>query len=405
MKAMLIAAASVAALAPTAFAQTNVTIYGIADAGVSADRNGAAGAATAVRVNSGYMSTSRLGLTGTEDLGMGLKAVFTLELGYGVDTGAFTTYRGNPGGATASAQGTAGTPGSTNAQGTLISAGFNRRSFVGLQSNFGTISLGRDYTTYYWAKIATDTLGFGLYGNLQNITAANFTGTGSEIFHRASNAVFYTSPNWAGLTLRAMASAGSESFGGQASPTAVPVPERANQLLGIGANYAAGPLLVAAAIQEARLPATVTTGTGSTAATAFTGGTNDRRDWTVGAKYNFGVFSLGGGYSVVNPAGAAEVSQAWFGGTVRAGAGTVLAQWNRITQDFANTATARGRGDTFSVAYTYPFSRRTTGYATYGYVRNSATSAVALNASDSQVTPASAGANPRGFAVGVRHTF
>lgn len=184
--------------------------------------------------------------------------------------------------------------------------------------------MGRDYSPYYWAKITTDVLGFGLYGNLQNMAAAGITGSGSEIFHRVSNALFYSSPSFGGLTIRPMAGAGSESFGGSApvnNPAAVPLPRRANQMLGVGAYYVAGPLTAGAAIQQARLPATVTAGTGATAVTNFTGALNDRRDWTVGAKYDFGAFSVGGGYSHVNPAGIANSKQAWLGGTVGVGAG------------------------------------------------------------------------------------
>ena len=52
------------AMVPAAFAQTSVTMYGIADAGVSLDNNGVD--SYGLRVNSGYMSSSRFGVTGTE---------------------------------------------------------------------------------------------------------------------------------------------------------------------------------------------------------------------------------------------------------------------------------------------------------------------------------------------------
>lgn len=228
MKKSLLALAVAAAVSPAAFAQTNVTLYGIADVGISADRTGVNGQDTAIRVNSGYMSTSRFGITGSEDLGAGLKGIFTLELGFGGDTGGFTQYRGNPGSPTASPQGAATQAGTTNQFGTTIAAGFNRRSFVGLQSGFGTIALGRDYTPFFWAQLATDNLGYGLYGNLLNSTA--LSGTGSELFSRVSNAIFYTSPKFAGLTVRAMASAGSESF--NSNLPGANAPRLANQMWG-----------------------------------------------------------------------------------------------------------------------------------------------------------------------------
>ena len=406
MKKSLVAAALSAVLAPAAFAQTNVTLYGIADAGVSGDRTGGSGFGTTVRVNSGYMSSSRFGVTGTEDLGAGLKGVFTLEMGYDIDTGGFKQYRGNPGNVQPSPQNQQAIA-ATDARGTNIFGGFNRRSFVGLQGGFGTVALGRDYTPFFWAQLATDTLGYGLYGNLLNLTSV--TG-GGELFHRASNALFYTSPKFAGLTLRGTFSAGGESFGAS-TPAGTPValPRRANQLFGVGAEYGLGPVVVTAAIQEVRLantaltPAT-TPGVTPTTAT-FTGGTSDRRDWVVGAKLNLGLFGLAGGYARVDPQGRPRAEQAWVGASVGIGRGSALFQVQRIRQDFALATTARGTADTASLSFTYPFSRRTTGYATYGYVRNNATSAIALNASDNSLAAAGAGADPRGFAVGVRHSF
>lgn len=77
-----------AALASQAHAQSNVTIYGIVDAGVEyvnhASDNG--GAARAV---SGGKNTSRFGFKGSEDLGNDLKAVFQLESGINLVNGQF----------------------------------------------------------------------------------------------------------------------------------------------------------------------------------------------------------------------------------------------------------------------------------------------------------------------------
>ncbi|EEF22565.1 conserved hypothetical protein, partial [Ricinus communis] len=86
MKKSLIAIAVLAATSSAAFAQSNVTIYGILDAGITSERGGAQGNVT--KVTSGAASASRLGFKGTEDLGGGLSAVFKLEAGVKVDDGA-----------------------------------------------------------------------------------------------------------------------------------------------------------------------------------------------------------------------------------------------------------------------------------------------------------------------------
>ena len=59
-----------------ALAQTSLTLYGIADAGVQVSRFGNG---TQTNLASGMADGSRLGFKGTEDLGGGFKALFTLE--------------------------------------------------------------------------------------------------------------------------------------------------------------------------------------------------------------------------------------------------------------------------------------------------------------------------------------
>jgi predicted porin len=85
----------------------------------------------------GGVSNSRFGLKGSEDLGGGLKAVFTLEQGFSLDTGA---------------------AGTVPARGSWIdeeeyvpgsaSGAFSREATVGLQGNFGTVKLGKQYNAF-----------------------------------------------------------------------------------------------------------------------------------------------------------------------------------------------------------------------------------------------------------------
>ncbi len=64
----------------------DVTLYGLADAGITSTsglKNG-----TVTQLASGIMEGSRWGMKGTEDLGGGYKAIFTLEARVELDTGA-----------------------------------------------------------------------------------------------------------------------------------------------------------------------------------------------------------------------------------------------------------------------------------------------------------------------------
>src|SRR5712675_1664874 len=81
MKKALLALAVLGAYAGVASAQNNVTVYGIADAGIQY-RNDGNPAGKTWTLESGQLNTNRIGFRGTEDLGSGLSAIFTLENGY-----------------------------------------------------------------------------------------------------------------------------------------------------------------------------------------------------------------------------------------------------------------------------------------------------------------------------------
>lgn len=132
MKKSALALAVLAALFlnSSAYAQTNVQVYGLIDAGVEYVNHAAPDGGGMTRVVSGGKNTSRWGLRGSEDLGGGLKAVFGLEGGILLDTGA--------------------------SDGPL----FKRQAYVGLDGSLGRLVLGRSFTTTYDLVIKFDPLGF-----------------------------------------------------------------------------------------------------------------------------------------------------------------------------------------------------------------------------------------------------
>jgi predicted porin len=132
MKKSALALAVLAALSlgGTAHAQTNVQVYGLIDAGVEYLNHANATGDSVVKVISGGKNTSRWGFRGSEDLGGGLKAVFGLEGGILMDTGA--------------------------ADGAL----FKRQAYVGLEGSYGRAVIGRSFTTVYDFVIKYDPMGF-----------------------------------------------------------------------------------------------------------------------------------------------------------------------------------------------------------------------------------------------------
>jgi predicted porin len=147
MKKSALALAVLAALSLnplSASAQTNVQFYGIVDAGVEYLTNAGPNGGSMTRVISGGKNTSRWGFRGSEDLGGGLKALFNLEGGILMDTGA--------------------------QDGNL----FKRQANVGLEGDFGQVLLGRSFTTTYDLVIKFDPMGFA--PNYSWATSGNASG-------------------------------------------------------------------------------------------------------------------------------------------------------------------------------------------------------------------------------------
>lgn len=168
-----VALASALCCAGLAQAQTDssVTLYGLADVGITSVSGLKAG--TVTQVASGIMEGSRWGIKGTEDLGGGYKTIFTLEARVELDTGSSSNrpitgtqlsdrfsqaaLLGLPSDAVL------GLPAGT-VQGTvnLIDAAlatqygvninnavFDRQAFVGLITPVGAVLAGRQYTPAY----------------------------------------------------------------------------------------------------------------------------------------------------------------------------------------------------------------------------------------------------------------
>src|SRR5579875_4171315 len=85
MKKTLLVAALTGVFATAAHAQSSVTLYGLIDAGITYTNN--QNGHSNWKASSGSVNGSRWGLRGAEDLGGGLKAIFTLENGFNIMNG------------------------------------------------------------------------------------------------------------------------------------------------------------------------------------------------------------------------------------------------------------------------------------------------------------------------------
>jgi predicted porin len=356
----MIAAAVLAFGSPGAFAQSSITIYGIVDAAYVRESGGVAG--TANKITSGAASASRIGFRGTEDLGNGLTALFTLETGFRLDTGE------------------------VDSSGTI----FNRQAFVGLKSKAGTLTIGRQYTPWHQALAQVgDPFATGYAGGSKNL----FPDFGSNV--RTSNTVMYSAPAVMGFTADVAYSAGEQS--GDSS---------AGEQAGASIGYSRGPLNVRLAYNHKN--SDVAEGPNVPAVNRSVG-----RNILLAANYDFKVIKAYFAYSKDEGFNSAPLGNSGtpFGG-VRAtpstdgnevllglsapvGTGTLLASVMRKDDRTSFNQDARSWG----VGYLYPLSKRTNLYTAYGSIdnRNGAGYTVANNTE--------AGTGDRAFNLGVRHTF
>lgn len=348
MQKKLIALAVAGLVSAPVFAQSNVTLYGVADAAVGAgkaDDNDFRG------VVGGVLSGNRFGLKGSEDLGNGLKAVFQLEQGFNVDDGTFHQ--------------------STRQ--------FSRQAWVGLQGSFGTVSLGRQYAPGYFA---------GYDAALQSIISPQSllsAGAGLSITPnspaRWNNSIAYTG-SFSGLTTRVIYAASDSELSG-AGATADPV---ADDQFGAGVDYSNGPVKVGVVYQQQRQA------------------DDTQKEWLLGAQYDFGVLTVAGTYQigrdVTSVAGGDRDNRLWNLGVIVpvSAAGNVHLSYGALKEKDLNDADAKS----WMLAYTHALSKRTTAYVGYNKVSNDNATRFGAGA---VVTPAVAGEDSNLFVAGMRHTF
>ncbi|MGV7246634.1 porin [Caballeronia sp. M23-90] len=195
--------------ASQARAQSSVTLYGLLDEGINYTNN--AGGHSIWEMQSGFAQGSRWGLKGVEDLGGGMRAIFQLENGFDVSTGRY---------------------GQGGRQ-------FGRQAYIGVQSTlFGTVTLGRQYDSVvdFVAPLTAN-------GNWAGYLFSHpFDNDNTDNSFRLNNSVKYTSSNYAGLTF-----GGLYGFSNQTNFSD-------NRSYSVGAQYAIGPLTVAASYMQINNP-------------------------------------------------------------------------------------------------------------------------------------------------------
>ncbi len=335
-----------------ASAQSSVTAYGTLDAGISSTI-GANSAGPVTQVESGQESYSRLGFKGSEDLGDGMKAIFVLEAGIVLNNG------------------TSGLNGiGNNVPVDQNNSLFSSQAYVGIGGNYGTLTIGRQFTPLYQAYGSIDPFVNGFAANINNFFGTDANNNSN--YERMSNAAVYTTAD----NLYGFKGSVAYGFGGVAGDTS------AQSQVGASLGYANGPLTVSYAFHQANNEQN-----GQVGVSTDTFKTN-----FLGAAYDFGVVKVHAAFDQNQQGDTFKTQDYLVGVTVPFGAHAVFADYTHKDNKLIDNADA----SQYAVGYTYSLSKRTNLYTAYTYVKNQDNSMI-----DTEVAGNAVGT----FQVGMRHSF
>ncbi len=224
MKKSLLALAVLGTIAGAAQAQSSVTLSGAVDLGIRR-----VGTATGHDWNMGTAGSSRSNFTlsGTEDLGGGMRAMFLLNHRFSPNSGAVNV----AGNCVAAA---------TPAANCLVTTQtyFWRNSWVGLAGAFGDVRLGR-----ILAPLQDLNGSFDPWGGGDTVGSTHTGGINATV--RTTNTIYYRTPSMGGLQGHAMIAAGEGQIPAEQGGLRGK-PYNAERPMGFGVVYAAGPLRAAA---------------------------------------------------------------------------------------------------------------------------------------------------------------
>lgn len=359
-KLMAVAVAGALAAPAMAFAQAStVQIYGTLNAeyGFVSQPNNAAGAGrhNADGFNSG---ASNIGFKGEEKLGSGMSAWFQCESQLNVFP-----------------SGTA--------------AGWcTRNSALGLKGAFGNFFVGTWDTPLKQAVAKTRMLNETGWLGAQHML---LTGEVFEGSNRLGNSINYQTPNFGGFTARAQITSTNPAFD-QLSTTV-----KKGRVLGFGADYSNGPLVVAAGYERADDNRAAVGGSGA--------GAKDT-SWGLGATYAFGPVKAGLTYT-------SQKAEDGLGADIKRKSWNVALDWKvtapgvvrlGYTQagDYKGNSGASDTGaKQWQIGYNHSLSKRTVAGIAYVKVDNDSLGSYNLTG----LTNAVLGDSASAITVSLKHTF
>jgi len=385
-KLLAVAVAGAFAAPAVVFAQSSVTLYGIADvAYVSKKHTAGDGSLHSkfVGIGEGLNAGNRIGFRGSEDLGGGLSAQFLIEQGINITNGQLFSSRAGAAGQQYDSISPAG-----NMPSGAYVTGTNRQAFVGLKGGWGEVLAGYQYTTLYRIStlsgyfVGSEQPGGNSHGTLDN---ALYGGT-------RANGLVYNSPKFSNFQASVLYGAGTgretQHFGEGANNSLNGRSEDDLRRWSAMLNYMSGPLN--ATIGYTRVNSETSTAGAfacpknifgactATSAAAVTVGTDiSAKLWQIGASYQAGAFKIAGSWAKGSShdseaAGSpTKHSKSYQGGVeYKAGAFRPFITLGRGKTDTAGVETGDLKDTQFGLRY--DLSKRTTMYVMHGSSKDTA---------------------------------
>lgn len=324
----IFATGTLALASSSAFAQSSVQLYGQVDTWVGAQKM--PGGQRAWEVSGGGMSTSYWGLKGSEDLGNGYKAIFTLEDFFLPQNGQAGRFTGD--------------------------TFFSRNAYVGIESIYGTLTLGRQTTPLFISTILFNP--FVDSYEFSPMVWHTYLGLGSGPTYTTdmgvvadsgwSNTIQYSTPNYNGLTGSLMYGLGNQAG------------ENGSKKWSAQFLYFHGPFAATGVYQYANFNSTP----GDLA--TLVAGMRSQSVAQVGLSYDLKAVKFFGQYMYTKNdqfASSWHVNTYQGGASVPLGGGSVMASY-AYSRDSGGLDQTR---QTAALGYDYALSKRTDVYAAYMY--------------------------------------
>ncbi|NMM01535.1 porin [Paraburkholderia sp. RP-4-7] len=348
-----VAGACVVGAVQCAHAQSSVTLYGVLDASILYtnksvnSKTGGNGGSLVALTDAGQQAT-RFGMRGVEDLGGGMKALFVLESGFSIANGSFSNGNRNL---------------------------FGRQAYVGLSSDYGTLTAGLQYSPFNKASYYTEPANTSFFAATP-IIGTDLTGVTGEF---NQNALVYTSPEVFGLQGSVMLAMGGQAgdfqAGRQYSGSLVYNFKSLTLMAGFYSGNPGGP-------QATVLPSTV----------SFVG-----RE--LGASYKFGSLTVRANFSTYNVQNSYN-AYVYSAGLMYSITPAVIL--DGAVYEIRDENNPNNHALLLSSSVQYLLSKATSVYGQIGSVTNHGTMRFGISVNNGLTEPLG---TTLGVGIGIRHTF